>query len=175
MLFRWQVLLYATLFILLILWLRLHVFIRARAAHGSVLRGFSLGPRQAPGEAACGAHGWLQPLGRSASLATTVRPGTTGYRGLYLQARWLTCTCPTWPKACRSNEALFMVTIFQGSNICSNSLSALIVLGEMDGAAWWKVSGYTLCILSIMVGFVCHGNRRRHGVRTKSPRAQSTV
>ena len=44
-------------------------------------------------------------------------------------------------------EALYMVTIFQGSNIVSNSLSALIILREMDGAPWWKLIGYTGCIV----------------------------
>ena len=48
-------------------------------------------------------------------------------------------------------EALYIVTVFQGSNIISNSLSALIILQEMDGAPWWKLLGYIACIV-VMIG-----------------------
>ena len=55
-------------------------------------------------------------------------------------------------KGMRKYEALFMVTIFQGSNILSNSLSALVVLQEMDGEPWWKLAGYFICIAGMMFG-----------------------
>ena len=55
-------------------------------------------------------------------------------------------------KGMRKCEALFMVTIFRGSNILSNSLSALVVLQEMDSEAWWKVEGYFTCIAGMMFG-----------------------
>jgi len=51
-------------------------------------------------------------------------------------------------------EALFMVTVFMGSNIVTNSLSAIVVLAEMDEAPWWKLGGYVLCILGMMAGLV---------------------
>ena len=54
----------------------------------------------------------------------------------------------------RQYEALFMVTVFQGSNILSNSLSAVIVLEEMDGEPWWKLAGYFLCIGGMIVGLL---------------------
>jgi len=31
-------------------------------------------------------------------------------------------------------------------------LSAIVVLGEMDDAPWWKLAGYTFCILMMMAG-----------------------
>eukprot|EP00438_Fugacium_kawagutii_P007811 Skav220877 [mRNA] locus=scaffold2625:37635:37955:+ [translate_table: standard] len=47
-----------------------------------------------------------------------------------------------------------MVTVFMGSNIVTNSLSAIVVLAEMDEAPWWKMGGYVLCILGMMAGLV---------------------
>eukprot|EP00435_Cladocopium_sp_Y103_P030790 s321_g7.t1 len=52
----------------------------------------------------------------------------------------------------QQHEALFMVTVYMGANITTNSLSAIVVLGEMDDAPWWKLAGYTFCILMMMVG-----------------------
>jgi hypothetical protein len=54
-------------------------------------------------------------------------------------------------KGMQQYEALFMVTVFQGSNIVANCISASVVLEEMDGAEWWKIFGYSACIV-IMVG-----------------------
>eukprot|EP00440_Ansanella_granifera_P004054 gb/GFBE01004400.1/.p1 GENE.gb/GFBE01004400.1/~~gb/GFBE01004400.1/.p1 ORF type:complete len:361 (+),score=66.03 gb/GFBE01004400.1/:1-1083(+) len=51
-------------------------------------------------------------------------------------------------------EALFMVTVYMGSNIVTNCVSAIVVLAEMDSAPWWKLGGYTLCILGMMAGMV---------------------
>ena len=53
-----------------------------------------------------------------------------------------------------AREALFMVTVFQGSNILSNSLSAVIVLEEMDGEPWWKLTGYFSCIGGMILGLL---------------------
>ena len=54
----------------------------------------------------------------------------------------------------RKYEALFIVTVFQGSSILTNSLSAVIVLREMDGEPWWKFAGYFLCIGGMIVGML---------------------
>ena len=51
-------------------------------------------------------------------------------------------------------EALFMITIFQGFNILTNSLSAFLVLQEMQGAPQWKVMGYFACIIGILFGVI---------------------
>ena len=58
---------------------------------------------------------------------------------------------PYMAKGMQKYEALYMVTVFQGSNIVSNSLSALIILQKMDGAPWWKLLGYIGCI-AVMIG-----------------------
>ncbi|OLP83717.1 hypothetical protein AK812_SmicGene35493 [Symbiodinium microadriaticum] len=61
---------------------------------------------------------------------------------------------PYMARGMRQYEALFMVTVFQGSNILLNSLSAVIVLGEMDGEPWWKLAGYFSCIVGMIVGLL---------------------
>ena len=61
---------------------------------------------------------------------------------------------PYMARGMRQCEALFMVTVFQGSNILSNSLSGVIVLEEMDGEPWWKLAGYLLCIGGMIVGLL---------------------
>ena len=52
-------------------------------------------------------------------------------------------------------EALYIVTVFQGSNIVTNSLSALIILQEMDGAPCWKLLGYIGSIV-VMIGALAY-------------------
>ena len=153
-LFRWQVLLYAVLFIL---WLVLNVLIRARTAHGSVLRGFSLGATAGSlagnmwctrVAAAFGAECW-------STHDCAAWDDWISWAVLAGAILFAAANVPYMAKGMQKYEALFMVTVFQGSNICSNSLSALIVLGEMDGAPWWKIVGYIFCILGMMVGLVC--------------------
>ena len=60
-------------------------------------------------------------------------------------------------------EALFMITIFQGFNILTNSLSAFLVLQELQGAPQWKVMGYFACIIGILFGVMllalCEGEQ----------------
>jgi len=55
-------------------------------------------------------------------------------------------------EGCKQYEALFMVTIFTGSNIMGNSISASVVLEEMDGSPWWKILGHSACVLSMVGG-----------------------
>ena len=61
---------------------------------------------------------------------------------------------PYMARGMRQYEALFMVTVFQGSNVLSNSLSAVIVLEEMDGEPWWKLAGYFSCIGGMILGLL---------------------
>ena len=62
--------------------------------------------------------------------------------------------CNTWTTCLQGSGPRFMVTVFQGSNILSNSLSALVVLGEMDGEPWWQYCGYLGCIFGMMSGLI---------------------
>mmetsp|Transcript_10841 Transcript_10841/g.24566 ORF Transcript_10841/g.24566 Transcript_10841/m.24566 type:complete len:445 (-) Transcript_10841:60-1394(-) len=64
-------------------------------------------------------------------------------------------------KGMKAYETLYMVTVYEGSNIIVNSASAIIVLGEMEGAPWWKYAGYTFCILVITLALVLlvHGEK----------------
>jgi len=57
-------------------------------------------------------------------------------------------------KGMKAYETLYMVTIYEGSNIVVNSASAIIVLDEMAGAPWWKYAGYAACIGIIIFALV---------------------
>ena len=56
-----------------------------------------------------------------------------------------------------------MITIFQGFNILTNSLSAFLVLQELQGTPQWKVMGYFACIIGILFGVMllalCEGEQ----------------
>jgi len=49
-------------------------------------------------------------------------------------------------------EAIFVVTIFEGSMLISNAASGCIVLQEMDNHPTWKVAMYAVCILVVFIG-----------------------
>mmetsp|Transcript_22436 Transcript_22436/g.63005 ORF Transcript_22436/g.63005 Transcript_22436/m.63005 type:complete len:363 (-) Transcript_22436:248-1336(-) len=49
-------------------------------------------------------------------------------------------------------EALFMVTIYEGTMIVSNCVSAGVILHELDGLESWRAGMYTLCILAVCMG-----------------------
>jgi len=55
-------------------------------------------------------------------------------------------------KGMQENEALFMVSVFEGSMLVANAASGCIVLQEMDNHEPWKAAMYTLCILTVVVG-----------------------
>eukprot|EP00746_Dinoflagellata_sp_MGD_P045824 gnl/MRDRNA2_/MRDRNA2_212547_c0_seq1.p1 gnl/MRDRNA2_/MRDRNA2_212547_c0~~gnl/MRDRNA2_/MRDRNA2_212547_c0_seq1.p1 ORF type:complete len:363 (-),score=72.50 gnl/MRDRNA2_/MRDRNA2_212547_c0_seq1:5-1093(-) len=71
----------------------------------------------------------------------------------------------------REYEALFMVTVFEGSMIVANSLSGCIVLSELDNEPWTRTLGYGTCIAVVILGMMTlfHGEtaqpemRARHG------------
>ena len=121
-LLRWSVLVYGLVFAL---WFCLNLWLLRRSEKGSVLRGFSLG-------ATAGSMAGNMWCTRVAAVFAVVN-------------------VPYQAKGMQNYESLYIVTVFQGSNIVSNSLSALIILQEMDGAPWWKLLGYIGCIV-VMIG-----------------------
>ncbi|CAL1170568.1 unnamed protein product [Cladocopium goreaui] len=149
-LLRWSVLVYCLVFAL---WFCVNVWLRRRSAKGSVLRGFSLG-------ATAGSMAGNMWCTRVAAVfaADCASAHVCSPWGRWLP--WIVLTgavffavvnAPYMAKGMQKYEALYMVTVFQGSNIVSNSLSALIILQEMDGAPWWKLLGYIGCIV-VMIG-----------------------
>ena len=149
-LLRWSVLVYGLVFAM---WFCLNLWLRKRSAKGSVLRGFSLG-------ATAGSMAGNMWCTRVAAVfaADCASAHVCSPWGHWLP--WLVLTgavffaaaaVPYMAKGMQKYEALFIVTVFQGSNIVSNSLSALIILQEMDGAPWWKLLGYIGCIV-VMIG-----------------------
>lgn len=51
-------------------------------------------------------------------------------------------------------EALFMVTVYEGSMIVANSLSGCIVLSELDNEPWTRTLGYGICITVVISGMM---------------------
>lgn len=60
-------------------------------------------------------------------------------------------------------EALFMVTIYEGTMIVSNCVSANVILLEAKGLETWRLVGYCICIVVVVIGMVtiCIGEARR--------------
>ncbi|CAK8997078.1 unnamed protein product [Durusdinium trenchii] len=149
---RPRVVIYGTIFAM---WFLLNVWIRARSPHGSVIRGFSLGATAG----SLAGNMWCTRV--AAALAADCVSGDCAAWSHWIP--WVVlagavffavANVPYMAKGMQKYEALFMVTVFQGSNILSNSLSALIVLQEMDGEPWWKLLGYSSCIMGMMFGLV---------------------
>ena len=150
-LIQWRVLIYGILFAL---WFLLNVFLRARSPRGSVIRGFSLGVTAG----SLAGNMWCTRVAAVFAGDCLKNHECSAWHHWIL---WLilagaiffaVTNVPYMAKGMRKYEALFMVTIFQGSNILSNSLSALVVLQEMDGEPWWKLAGYFICIAGMMFG-----------------------
>jgi len=55
-------------------------------------------------------------------------------------------------KALREYEALFMVTLYEGSMLVANVISACVVLGDLDEKPMWRVVGYGLCVSLTVCG-----------------------
>jgi len=51
-------------------------------------------------------------------------------------------------------EALFMVTVYEGSMIVANCISGSIVLKDLDGLEAWRIALYWLSVFTIVVGMV---------------------
>jgi len=57
-------------------------------------------------------------------------------------------------KGMQENQALFMVSVFEGSMIVANAASGCIVLGDMDNAEPYNAVCFTLCIIVVVVGLL---------------------
>mmetsp|Transcript_46292 Transcript_46292/g.100664 ORF Transcript_46292/g.100664 Transcript_46292/m.100664 type:complete len:436 (-) Transcript_46292:80-1387(-) len=51
-------------------------------------------------------------------------------------------------------EALFMVTIYEGSMIVANCISAAVVLLELEMLPLWRVTLYSMCVAMVCLGMV---------------------
>merc|ERR1719480_449255 len=56
-------------------------------------------------------------------------------------------------------EALFMVTVYEGSMIVSNCASANVVMLEAEGLPYWRLAVYCGSVLLVILGMaeVCRG------------------
>ena len=150
-LIQWRALVYGILFAL---WFLFNVFLRARSPDRSLVRGFSLGATAG----SLSGNMWCTRVAAVFAGDCLKNHECSAWHHWIL---WLILAGAIFfavtnvsymAKGMQQYEALFMVTIFQGFNILSNSLSALVVLQEMDSEAWWKVTGYLICIAGIMFG-----------------------
>ena len=157
--FQWRVVIYLCAFAVLFL---VNAQMGRLSPEGSVLRGFSLGI--AAGSLA--GNMWCTRVAAvflaECAGGQTCAPWATSwipYAMTIGAAFFAAANAPLMAKGLREYETIFMVTVFQGSNILSNSLSALVVLEEMDGAPWWKLVGYLGCVLGMMFGLalLLHG------------------
>ena len=148
-LLRWTVLVYCLMFAM---WFFLNMWLRKRSPKGSVLRGFSLGATAG----SMAGNMWCTRVAAvfASDCASAHMCSPWGHWLLWIILSgalfFAVANVPYMTRGLQKYEALYMVTIFQGSNIVSNSLSALIILREMDGAPWWKLIGYTGCIVVMM-------------------------
>lgn len=136
-------------------WFLWNVTIQTRYERGSPIRGFSLGATAG----SLAGNMWCTKI--TATLAGQCVEGNCD-----AWDHWVSWACLAGAiffstsnlyyisRGMQQHEALFMVTVYMGSNIATNSLSAIVVLSEMDNAPWWKFAGYIACILFMMVGMV---------------------
>ena len=145
-LLRWTVLVYGLLFAL---WFFLNMRLRKRLPKGSLLRGFSLGATAGSMAGNMWCTRVAAVFAADCASAHVCSPWGHWLPWVLLSGAvfFAVVNVPYMTRGMQKYEALYMVTIFQGSNIVSNSLSALIILREMDGAPWWKLIGYTGCIV----------------------------
>ncbi|CAE7396564.1 Mtpn [Symbiodinium pilosum] len=134
-------------------WYLWNVTVQMRYERGSPIRGFSLGATAG----SLAGNMWCTKI--TATLAGQCVEGNC-----IAWNHWVSWACLIGAiffstsnlyyisRGMQQHEALFMVTVYMGSNIATNSLSAIVVLSEMDNAPWWKFAGYIGCILFMMVG-----------------------
>ncbi|OLQ11009.1 hypothetical protein AK812_SmicGene5206 [Symbiodinium microadriaticum] len=152
-LLQWRVTAYGIVFVL---WLAINVRVLACCPHGSAIRGFCLGAISG----SLAGNMWCTRL--AAVFLKDCFNGSCGKTwGNWLPwlisagaAFFAIANVPYMQRALRKYEALFIVTVFQGSSILTNSLSAVIVLRELDGEPWWKLLGYFFCIGGMIVGML---------------------
>ena len=151
---QWRVGIYSCVYVLFFV---VNNRLRRWSPKGSVLRGFSLGitAGSLAGNMWCtrvAAVFFAQCAGSGFQSCTPWTTSLIPYAMTAGAAFFALANVPYLAKGMSKYEAIFMVTVFQGSNILWNSLSALVVLQEMDGAPWWKLVGYLSCILGMMFG-----------------------
>eukprot|EP00930_Biecheleria_cincta_P084632 TRINITY_DN74081_c0_g1_i1.p1 TRINITY_DN74081_c0_g1~~TRINITY_DN74081_c0_g1_i1.p1 ORF type:complete len:329 (+),score=42.19 TRINITY_DN74081_c0_g1_i1:135-1121(+) len=134
-------------------WYLLNVFVLMRYEKGSPIRGFSIGATAG----SLAGNMWCAKI--TAALASTCLSGNCeawhhwiSWATLFGAILFATSNTYYITRGLQEYESLFMVTIYMAALVATNCLSAIVVLAEMDDAPWWKVTGYTSCILGMIVG-----------------------
>lgn len=146
---RTRVLVYAVCFLL---WLALNFLVLMRRPVGSVARGFSLGATSGTiaGNMFCVKA--AVELVKTSILDGSLAVWTDWISWLVVFSAFFFALSSVvfMTKGLQEYQALFMVTLYEGSMIVSNALSACIVLGELDQKATWIQAWYSFCILTIV-------------------------
>ncbi|CAE8731734.1 unnamed protein product [Polarella glacialis] len=147
---RWPTFIYCTCFFA---WFFVNTCFLMKYPKGSVVRGFSLGATAG----SLAGNMWCTRI-----TAVFMADCLNGHCEAWTDwSAWVVLlgaiffallNIPYMARGMKQYEVLFMVTLFMGSNIVANCVSAAVVLNEMDGEPWWKVAGYVSCILGMIGG-----------------------
>jgi len=142
---RWRVLWYVLGFLV---WFSVNSFIVLSHKPGSVMRGLSLGMM-----AGTLAGNMFCVKLTMELVKISISDGAAGvwdhwlpYCTLIAAAIIAVSNVTLLTKGMLENQALFMVSVFEGSMIVANAASGCIVLGDMDNAEPYKAACFALCI-----------------------------
>lgn len=147
---QWRTLAYVICFLV---WYIFNVFVLMRYEKGSAIRGFSIGATAG----SLAGNMWCTKIMAalaSACLSGSCEAWSHWIAWVCLLGAFFFATSNTYymTRGLQEYESLFMVTIYMASLVLTNCISAVVVLAEMDNAPWWKVTGYTSCILGMILG-----------------------
>mmetsp|Transcript_26677 Transcript_26677/g.48905 ORF Transcript_26677/g.48905 Transcript_26677/m.48905 type:complete len:420 (-) Transcript_26677:68-1327(-) len=158
---RWQVLAYVACFLS---WYICNCTFLMRRPKGDLIRGFSLGATAGSCagnmfsmRAVCSfvkaaiAQRSLAPCQDRLFLAALLGAAFFSLSDLYFMT-----------KGMQEYEALFMVTLYQGAQVIANSISACMVLGEMQSWPQDRFLAHICCISIVITGLLVPLLERRH-------------
>jgi len=153
MLLDWRVVMYL---VLVFVWVVFNITVPMRKPKGSIVRGISLGVT-----AGTIAGNMFCVKGSVELIETSIWRGKGDvwlhwlpYSLLAGAAFFALSNVVFMTRGLLGFEALFMVTIYEGSMIVSNIVSACVVLLELDGLPSWRAALYIVSVLVVCAGMV---------------------
>lgn len=147
LLLSWRTAIY---FVCFAAWMALNFFYLMRFPRGGAVRGFALG---ATAGSIAGNLFCVKAL--SELIGTTISEGFEewthwgAYAALFGAIFFSVSNVSFMTKGLQENEALFMVPVYEGTMVVTNSLTAIVVLGELDSKPTWRLVQYIVCIAVI--------------------------
>jgi len=153
LLLDWRVVMYL---VLVFVWVVFNITVPMRKPKGSIVRGISLGVT-----AGTIAGNMFCVKGSVELIETSIWRGKGDvwlhwlpYALLAGAAFFALSNVVFMTRGLLEFEALFMVTIYEGSMIVSNIVSACVVLLELDGLPSWRAALYIVSVLVVCAGMV---------------------